>query len=277
MGELKFLGKIIVKGKIKTLTGLHIGGTKGSIEIGGVDNSVIKDEEGKPYIPGSSLKGKLRSLLEQYYDYLSDKKLTVIKESEKDEKTSEEEKNVIRIHLCNEINCPICVIFGRNSGEHKLADPERTPFIISNVTPTRLYVRDAFLIEESIKPIQENLELQWTEVKFENSIDRITSAANPRQTERVPRGAEFCFELVYNVLREKDKELFSKVLTAMKLLEDDYLGGSGSRGYGKIMFKDLAVYWKSREEYETGNFTAQPIVMGSLEELVQKNIPQLLK
>ncbi|NYE58844.1 type III-A CRISPR-associated RAMP protein Csm3 [Carboxydothermus ferrireducens] len=266
MEELKLLGKIVIKGKIKALTGLHIGGAQGNTEIGGVDNSVIKDEEGKPYIPGSSLKGKLRSLLENHEGYLSATKLVLQKKG----------AEPIRIHICNEPECPVCIIFGRNHGKYTLAD-NQTELVISNATPTRLYIRDACLDEESIKDIKPNLDLEWTEVKFENSIDRITSAANPRQTERVPRGAEFCFELVYNVLREKDKELFSKVLTAMKLLEDDYLGGSGSRGYGKIMFKDLAVYWKSREEYETGNFSAQPIVVGSLDELMQKNIPQLLK
>ncbi|GAV22390.1 type III-A CRISPR-associated RAMP protein Csm3 [Carboxydothermus pertinax] len=270
MEELKLLGKIIIKGKIKTLTGLHIGGSQGSIEIGGIDNSVIKDEKGRPYIPGSSLKGKLRSLLESFEDYLSPSKLVYQKKTDDSE---------IKIHICNDENCAVCTIFGRNAGNYKkVGDGELTYDEMKNVTtPTRLYIRDACLDEESIKDIKPNLDLEWTEVKFENSIDRITSAANPRQTERVPRGAEFCFELVYNVLREKDKELFSKVLTAMKLLEDDYLGGSGSRGYGKIMFKDLAVYWKSREEYETGNFRAEPLAMGSLEELRQKNIPQLLK
>ena len=67
MEELRLQGKYIIQGKIKVLTGLHIGGPTTGLNIGGVDNIVIKDAKGKPYIPGSSLKGKMRSLLEYSY------------------------------------------------------------------------------------------------------------------------------------------------------------------------------------------------------------------
>jgi len=90
-------------------------------------------------------------------------------------------------------------------------------------------------------------------VKWENVIDRITSAANPRQMERVPAGAEFEFEMIYNILNESDKKNLKEVFKAMELLEHDYLGGSGSRGYGKVKFKYLKVYWNSRADYENGD------------------------
>jgi CRISPR-associated protein Csm3 len=90
-------------------------------------------------------------------------------------------------------------------------------------------------------------------------IDRITSAANPRSIERVPAGAEFDFEMIYNVFTKEDKENLRHVLKAQELLEHDYLGASGSRGYGKIVFEDIKVYWNSKEDYETGDVEKRSI------------------
>ena len=228
MDEIKLLGKVIIKGVIKAETGLAIGGSTVGLDIGGVDNPVIKDAVGRPYIPGSSLKGKMRSLLEKA-------------EGKKPNKSI----GGSRIHVCESADeykkCYVCRIFGL-PGEMDFSEP------------TRLLVRDASLIEESITDeMKKNLDLEYTEVKFENVIDRITSAANPRQTERVPAGAEFEFEMIYNVFEEEDKERLGKVFTTMNLLEHDYLGSSGSRGYGRISFKDLRIYWNSKEDYESGN------------------------
>ncbi|MDN5293230.1 MAG: CRISPR-associated protein Csm3 [Eubacteriales bacterium] len=258
---MQLIGKIVIKGKIKTLTGLHIGGAQGNKEIGGVDKSVVKDAEGKPYIPGSSLKGKMRSLLEREKGKLDKSKLYRLKDDG-------DETKKIRIHMCNEEGCPICVIFGRNNVKGKKMD-DGNPINITNTTPTRLIVRDAYLIEESLAKVRDKLDLEWTEVKFENSLDRITSAANPRQLERVPRGAEFELEMVYSVLTEGDKERFKDVLAAMQLLEDDYLGGSGSRGYGKIAFEDLKLLWRPAAYYR-GEKEEKELASGNLEAL-QKN------
>ena len=63
--ELKLIGKLILEGEMTCETGLHVGAGKGSLEIGGSDNPVVKDAFGRPYVPGSSLRGKIRSLLEQ--------------------------------------------------------------------------------------------------------------------------------------------------------------------------------------------------------------------
>lgn len=255
--SLQLKGKIIIRGKIRALTGLHIGGSQGSIEIGGVDKSVVKDAEGKPYIPGSSLKGKMRSLLEREKGYLTSNKLYVLKESSGGGETGK-----IRIHLCDDENCSVCLIFGRNNVSKKRMD-DGTKIDITNTTPTRLLVRDAYLIAKSLKAYKGGMDFEWTEVKFENSIDRITSAANPRQLERVPRGAEFELEMVYTVLTEEDKERFKEVLAAMQLLEDDYLGGSGSRGYGKMKFTDLEVIWRPASYY-CGDGKEKSLAAGNL-------------
>jgi len=255
--ELKLLGKVIISGKVVAMTGLHIGGAQGSIEIGGVDNAVIRDADGRPYIPGSSLKGKLRSLLERHEGYLTASSLVYQKKGDKP----------IRIHICDTPECPVCLLFGRNAGEYQLADDSKKISIV-NVTPTRLQVRDAELIPESLGHLKDRLDLEYTEVKFENSLDRFTSAANPRQTERVPRGAEFKFEIVLTILREEDKDLLSKLLTAMRLLEDDCLGGGGSRGYGRVAFREVKVFWRGREQYKTGKFATDPVDAGTVQDLL---------
>lgn len=268
MADIILQGKIIITGKIKAKTALHIGGSKTGIDIGGVDNTVIKDHEGKPYIPGSSIKGKMRSLLEKAEGLATDDKRVWQKKPEKPDKS-----DGISIHICNEPECAICNIFGRNNGPYEVVK-DSSQLNINQTTPSRLIFRDAKLIDSSIpEDVKENLELEWTEVKWENSIDRITSAANPRQQERVPRGAEFELEMVYNIYTEQDKERFKKVLKAMQLLEDDYLGGSGSRGYGKVSFGDIKIFWNTNSDYETGNTDVSkktPKEVGSLRDIYEK-------
>ncbi len=222
MSELKerhFLGKVILRGTLKLETALHIGAQTETMEIGGIDNPVLKDPRtGKPYIPGSSLKGKLRSLWERAYY-----------EDEKREKSWDKFFNrkigpYVRVHVCESWEtarkCPVCRLFGSSGDANK------------GNFPARLIVRDLHLKNEDIE-IDKLLD-----VKYEAAIDRVTSAANPRPMERVLPGTEFVFELVYNVedLEDLEKDI-SNLFKAMKLLEDDYLGGSGSRGYGKVSFK----------------------------------------
>ena len=210
--------KIKINTTIELLTGLHIGGSKESVEIGGIDLPVIKiaTKDNQPYIPGSSLKGKMRCLLEQVNG------ISVIGEAGKD-------KGKIK------------KLFGFALGNN-------------NTQPSRLIVRDAMLTAESKKELEEcsNLDMPLTESKFENSIDRVKGAAkDPRQIERVPAGAIFGAEFIINVFEDKeDKTVDSKTLLSeeelldlfiegLRLLEKDYLGGSGSRGYGQIKFGNL--------------------------------------
>lgn len=248
MKELKLLGKYIITAKIKVITGLHIGVPTTGLNIGGVDNIVIKDAEGKPYIPGSSIKGKIRSLLEKCEGLAGDDKRIYVVEKK------------ISIHMCDDRECPLCNIFGRTTREEPYHTPSGGEMTIhkENVSPTRLIVRDAKLNPQSIpEEVREKLDLEWTEVKWENVIDRVTSAANPRQMERVPPGADFGskdepFEMIYNVFDDSDKRNLKYVFKGMQLLEDDYIGGSGSRGYGKIKFEDIGLFWNSDKDYENG-------------------------
>jgi CRISPR-associated protein Csm3 len=205
-------GKIIIK------TGLHIGGNVDVIEIGGVDNPVIKNPiTNEPYIPGSSLKGKLRSLLEWNLGKI--------------ETTGE-------VHSwCGDIECPICRIFGTSSNE-------------AQIGPTRLIVRDAELTDDFKDKIHKE-GISLVEVKYENTINRINAKANPRPLERVIAGVEFNFELLYRVFDmgdggKTDEDMFRYVLDGLKYLQQDTLGGSGSRGCGKIEFSDLVDENKNR-------------------------------
>ncbi len=208
MSETKNNGQLkenrIVKGYIKLETGLHIGGNKDSLQIGGVDSPVIRDiKTGKPIIPGSSLKGKMRSSLE----YLLNK-------CDPDDK----DPKVLHIHAskkeCKDENCPICVIFGSSNNESSFK--------------TRLIVRDSIAVDDdSIN----------TEIKTENALSRVNLQANPRTIERVPAGTIFPLELVYSIYdMNDDRNLFSKIFEALTSIEHSYMGGHGSRGYGKVKF-----------------------------------------
>ncbi|MCW3134680.1 MAG: type III-A CRISPR-associated RAMP protein Csm3 [Methanophagales archaeon] len=241
--QINLLGKVVITGKIRAETGLSIGGATVGLDIGGLDNPVIKDAEGKPYIPGSSLKGKMRSLLEKANGLATDDKRIYVVENE------------ISIHMCNEPDCMVCNIFGRTTRDKPYSSPGGNAIKIDkkSVTPTRLIVRDAVLTSDSEERLKElKTDLEFTEVKWENVIDRITSAANPRQMERVPEGAEFEFGMIYNVFNDSDKSNLKEVFKAMELVEHDYLGGSGSRGYGKVKFENMGVYWNSKADYENG-------------------------
>jgi CRISPR-associated protein Csm3 len=208
---MKLISKTIIKGTIKLETGLHIGGSKSSLDIGGLDSPVIKNPLGVPYIPGSSLKGKLRSLLAAKYN-------TNGNTDEHDDATN------------------IKKIFGY-AGKNKKGD---APSVSGEIT--RLIVRDADLdvkvFNEIFKEDEAVLETPFTQEKTENRIDRKSGkAANGgiRNIERVPAGAIFNFELVLNNYEEdKSEDFIGLINTGFELLEDDYLGGSGSRGYGKI-------------------------------------------
>jgi CRISPR-associated protein Csm3 len=242
---MNFLGKAIIKSTIKVKTGMRIGGATGGLKIGGVDLNVITDPDGKPYIPGSSLKGKMRSLIEKIE--ASKKGLDFWKDKD---------GNITGQHSCkrNEDyqSCPICKIWGILGGTH-----------LTVPTLTRLIVCDTYLDESSITPeMKQNLELEWTEVKYETAIDRIKGTAlhgSLRQAERVPAGARFKdSEMIFNVFDNDDKDLLKYLFIAMELLEHDYLGGMGSRGYGRIAFSNIEVYWNKKSDYESGTIDITP-------------------
>ena len=254
-----YKGSFIIEYTLKALTGLRIGGSKEQFEIGGVDNPVIKVEveipdydgngntlpQGAPYIPGSSIKGKMRSLLE----WLNGNVEKMIDEVKKNDKNIEADKKVDRAGgpcTCGE--CPICKIFG--TGEAKKIDKLAEEGINKIPGPPRLKVFDAYPTWETLERLKEALgENIFTEIKTENQINRLTSKSNPRKVERVPAGAEFKGTMTFDVYKDEDKDLLKIVFQGMKSMEDHYLGGCGSRGSGKVKFKDITVIWRSKEYY----------------------------
>jgi len=240
--ELKLLGKLILEGVLHCETGLHIGAGKGSLEIGGADNPVVKDAFGRPYIPGSSLRGRIRSLLEQAGGLAVPSELVFL---------SRRKGQEVRIHQSDRPDDEICLLFGRNPGRMEKFSGEQLE--TTAATPARLTVYDAPLDLDSITPqMRENLDDELTEVKSENAIDRITSQANPRTLERVPAGAKFHVRFVLDILCEEDKVLLSRLAEGLRLLEDDTLGGGGSRGSGRVRFSGLRLAWRGRSFYSAG-------------------------
>ena len=240
--ELKLIGKLILEGELHCETGLHIGAGKGSLEIGGSDNPVVKDAHGRPYIPGSSLRGKIRSLLEQFSGAAVPSELVYV---------SRRKGQEVRIHQSDRPDDEICLLFGRNASRMERVTGE--PLDSHNATPARLAVFDAPLDLDSITaPMRENLDDELTEVKNENAIDRITSQANPRTLERVPAGARFRVRFIVDVLCDEDAPLIAQLVQGLRLLEDDALGGGGSRGSGLVHFANLKLLWRNREYYSSG-------------------------
>lgn len=203
MATSKLLKKIVYTGTITLKTGLHIGGTNAALNIGGPDKFVVRNPVNNvPYIPGSSLKGKMRALVE-----IANGCITY---TNRGEAKASEDPNSISGRL-----------FGVATGK-------------DNNRPSRLIVRDAEM-DISHPEMFENTDLPYTESKTEVTIDRVTAKANPRTFERVPAGAVFKLNMVLNIFEGEDEQgLKDTVKQAIRLLENDYLGGNGSRGYGQV-------------------------------------------
>ena len=236
--------KIFICGQIIAETGLHIGGNSVGLAIGGVDNVVVRNPlNNQPYIPGSSLRGKMRSLLERLYGLeSSDSKFGGFSFEEKETKDG---KTKYTAGPGKNPNTLLGMLFGI-AADSKGELP----------SPTRLIVRDAPLSDESVAALKNapNLDMPLTEVKTEVVIDRITSAANPRQFERVPAGVIFNFCFVLTLLEEdvkekRENELVNLVFKGLELLQEDALGGHGSRGYGQVKFKIPPLKCKTRQDY----------------------------
>ena len=195
----KLVKKIKINTTIELITGLHIGGSGDNVEIGGIDNPVIKiaTKDNQPYIPGSSLKGKMRCLLEQI---AGNPKVGG--------------------------NPEIDNLFGASDAK--------------NPSPSKIIVRDAFLNEQSADSLRncDNLDMPYTEGKWENVIDRVKGTAEyPRQSERIPAGVFFDVEFILNIWDDDvENDMMNLFEKGIRALENDYLGGSGSRGYGQIKF-----------------------------------------
>jgi len=294
------LGKFRLTSTLLVETGLHIGGGGENLDIGGLDKPVIRDPlTRQPYLPGSSIKGKLRSILERLlnkpvnrpggsgtYRYESDdleEGFTEIKQGQG--------QPAILIFYDGARTCNLCRAFGSTgvdcwvrtdvveqekletlagiqprrivksgNGETRLGrfvenrEGETGDYytkVKGRNAPARLIVRDCHLLPDSAKKLKEiDTGLFMTEWKFENGMDRITAAANPRQLERVPAGSEFNFELVYTVEDASQAvEDLKNIAIAIAILEDDALGGHGSRGYGKVRFQNFKFSYRDVEQY----------------------------
>ena len=192
-------GKIQITGKMEVATGMHIGGSDAFAAIGAVDSSVVRDVgSGLPMVPGSSLKGKIRTLLARQYN----KELV---------KPDDDDKRITRL-------------FGSaKKNQAKVGRLLFSDMVLENADELRSQGLDSL-----------------TEVKFENSINRMTAVANPRQIERVVRGSVFALDLIYEITDETEAiEDIGILRDGLELLQYDYLGGSGSRGYGKVRFYNL--------------------------------------
>lgn len=201
-------GKIDLRAVLRLESGLHIGGASEFAPIGAVDSPFIRDPlTKKPIIPGSSLKGKIRTLLARS---LSESYVL---------NPIEEDADII------------ARLFGSAAKGGQGGKPSRLQFF------------DLKMTDDSMRYMaQLELDTYMGEIKFENAINRLTAAANPRQIERVPAGTEFDFRLVYNIEREDEWQADMKTLCdGLALLQMDYLGGHGSRGYGRVSLRDFRV------------------------------------
>ena len=202
------IAKIEITGTIEAMTGIHIGGSSSFAAIGAVDSPVVRDAvTNQPMIPGSSLKGKMRSLLSRQY---SDSLMPV--------RIEDDDPRIKRL-------------FGYASDSGK--GQKQTAH------PGRLQFSDMFLQN---REELSSRDISTTEIKFENTINRLSAVANPRQIERAVRGTKDGLDLIYNLESEEEaKEDFVLIRDGFRLLEHDYIGGSGSRGYGRIHFREISV------------------------------------
>lgn len=218
--------KIVFKGRITCLTGLHIGGVEAGVDVGGIDKFVIRNPRNdEPYIPGSSLKGKIRSLVEYAYVDI-------------------EELRKVSGGIAVMPNDPaVKALFGQaieRSSDNANNNRNQTQESQSTGQASKVLFRDAVLSradrEESAAQRFTN-GLKYTERKAENTLKRITAAATPRQIERIPAGTRFTFSIVVNVDEDNKKSIIEQLRmleTGFRLLEMDGLGGMVSRGYGRV-------------------------------------------
>jgi len=219
------LGHILIEGQIKCLTGMHIGTSSDTIEIGGIDSPVVRNPVDRmPYIPGSSLKGKMRSMIERW-------------KAPNPGYFNRDGGGGCKRHECNDnksaASCEVCSLFGSTGfGQNNSG---------SNM-PGRLIVWDGMLTNKE-EMSEKDGGLLITEAKMENAIDRITAAAHPRTIERVPAGATFSLKMVLRVDKNNNGNEIAchkhhdNIIFLLSLLEKDGLGGNVSRGYGQVEIK----------------------------------------
>jgi len=287
-------GVISIKYRLKLKTGLHIGGAKENFEIGGVDNPVIKlplevrvkdriIPQDAPYIPGSSLKGKVRSLMEWFIK--EPKGIEGVNQTSVEYMIKKAQDDPRKLGApCDCGTCSICKLFGvsdvrtlKNILDKGKLDKE----VINKLPgPPRVEFSDAYPTPESLEMLKETLgEGVYTEIKYENRINRLTGTVEQgglRNQERVPAGVEFEGEITLDLYSEEDINLLEKLLTGLRLLENSYLGGSGSRGYGKVEFSQITLTLRDRNYFEKGS-SEENLFEGALSDLDKNKTQEVLK
>lgn len=273
-------GILTLKFHLKALTGLRVGGSKESLEIGGLDNPVIKLEFGiadhygqgrhlpaeTPYIPGSSLKGKVRHLLEWATGRVTERIKRLESEEVKELLNKKRQSDVDYAgEPCDCGKCDVCKIFGVGKAE------TLTKFSLKELPgPPRAVFYDLYLTYESLQRLTETFgEGIYTEIKTENQINRLTARANPRKVERVPAGTVFEGQIMFSFYKEEDRDLFPVLLRGLQLLEKNYLGGYGSRGSGRVKFLNFQLIWEDISAL-LGKGEALTISASTLEELLKE-------
>lgn len=260
---LVLVANVIIRGKLECVTGTHIGGSAEKLEIGGLDSPVVRDPiSGKPYIPGSSIKGKLRHLLEYITGGLNEP-------YQGEPGNVSMARDIVRLFgIGAEVKELSHDKESYNEAMEKAKEQNKKEYLervkkLKNIGITRLIVRDAMPDAETVKLWEDELgEENYTELKAENFVDRLTSAANPRFIERVVAGSKFEIEFVYSVYRSFDQsdeaaiaeagEDLGNLKLALRLLENNFIGKSGTRGYGKVRFHLLDPIWLKKKDYLEG-------------------------
>lgn len=221
---------VTISGNIRLASGLHIGGGDQAMQIGSIDNPVIKHPNTRhPFIPGSSLKGKLRTLLEHKLgvaQYNSGNPTDAAADYRDDKTAFDNAKKIAKL-------------FGNGDPTYR-ADREKT--LAKIIGPTRGVFADAMLSVKFMETMHDNTDFTLTESKSETAIDRLKGTAKGgslRTSERVPEGIIFDFTISVKILDKTDYELVDMLIQGLRLLELDYIGGYGSRGYGKIVFENI--------------------------------------
>lgn len=227
MTEVIINGRVYLTCDIHAMTGVRIGSTRGDSSTAALTNPVLRHAlTGEPYLPGSALRGKLRSLWEKWNaapqnDFIR------------------RDAPPVRIHSPLDRD-------GDQRADRDIIDGDRVARIfgvngdLDPALPTRLTITDFHLSRAYIDAMRHRRIASLSEIKTEVSLDRLSTAANPRQNERVTRGAVFTGgEFIYTLYSPSNVGHVRDLLTMLALLEDDWIGGSGSRGYGAVSFRNL--------------------------------------
>lgn len=207
--------RIIISGTLEALTPLHIGSGKPEVEIGGVEMPVLTDPKDQPYIPGSSLKGRVRAETESI---ARKKGLEVCKPPQVDNMCGSTKDSIDKLCVC-------CRIFGTAGRRISFA--------------SKVKFRDAYPLDR-VKAL-----LERTGIAIDRETGTVARGAL-YNIQAVPAGTKFGLEIVGENLSDDELKLLK---SALKSVEDSALGGSSTRGFGKIKINIESVKERTAKYY----------------------------